>query len=1136
MKVIPGGRIISFNVGKTTFINMYLPSGTVGKSEREDMLASLIPNLMLEACSDGLVMADFNCIDNTLDATHSAEEKLSPGLKRLAKIHGWRDCFRRLHPTRKSFSFVYKRNTGEGNLREGGARLDRSYSWGELHCEEAEYWPIPFSDHMGHKVKIIINDCHRAVEPRFRPYFKTRPEIARDEEFKTSVGELMEEWRSAKDMMPLTEWWEVIKREVRKVAKAITTKRKKERQQRLTFLMLLQSHLAEKISSGQFQKLQQFRAVQLDIMEWFEKRAEEVALLANIQDVEESEKTRIYHHEKLYNARKKSSILKLVNSAGELAEGHEQCAKLLNEEAKDLLGAAPALDPEAQEELLENLTEVFTKDDNEMLEKDITDEEVKESLLRANRSSAPGSDGLSYSVYIQCWDSLGPPLCEVLRHAVREGKMCESMKHTYLIYSPKVGKESSTRVRDLRKLSLLQTDFKVLSGVLANRLKKTETHTLSKHQYSTGGKRASHSACLARNAIENIKPNSKGCAIIETDFVSAFDRMSVSWIWKVLLKKGCSERFTSVLRNLYEDTDSYVSCIINNEQQPRMVNRRKNIRQGDRNSTSLYVFGADALLITLNKRLKGLEYFKMDTQGPRHPLFGPPRPVSEKLTVVGFVDDVKGVITSVQEFNTLDNTLRSFELATGSKLHRNANSRKCNCLTLGRWSRWSQADSPLDYMSVVSEINFLGITLTRSSGKTRAANGQELVGRVQRKLNIYKSGRHSPLICKPYTANIFLLSKISYRSGVTCLKASDIQKMQTALKQWICQELLQKPSEVLLYREKCEGGLELVNVTARAYANVIKNFLDLSHSQSKNTSLYMNAVFRAHVLEEEDMKKVVKKPTFFTQLVYDSIKEAFEEEGDSIFSLSTKAWQLRLTRRLVTHSTDPQSGLTSLILSNQEEKMQSADWADIWANMRCPGLSPTEQSFLFKMVNGLLPSKSKLLRFGIEENDQCFFCNEKDDKDHFLSCTQASSMGEATRNILSELSPNKKEVSWQQICSLDLHLPPVQRLPAFILISELGLEIQNTRAKKKKLTPGIFTSKLRFRAEVVGGSKKHQDAKCELISWIENKLNTQVPATERVAALDDGSGVAVATSQDSEKSFDGWNKVDNSEINPKLHN
>ena len=93
------------------------------------------------------------------------------------------------------------------------------------------------------------------------------------------------------------------------------------------------------------------------------------------------------------------------------------------------------------------------------------------------------------------------------------------------------------------------------------------------------------------------------------------------------------------------------------------------------------------------------------------------------------------------------------------------------------------------------------------------------------------------------------------------------------------------------------------------------------------------------------MQKVVKKPAFFTQLVFDS-KEAHEEEGDSIFSFSTKAWQLRLTRRLVTHSTDPQTGLSSLILSSQEEKLQSADWEEIWSNMRCPGLSPTEQSFL----------------------------------------------------------------------------------------------------------------------------------------------------------------------------------------------
>ena len=124
-------------------------------------------------------------------------------------------------------------------------------------------------------------------------------------------------------------------------------------------------------------------------------------------------------------------------------------------------------------------------------------------------------------------------------------------------------------------------------------------------------------------------------------------------------------------------------------------------------------------------------------------------------------------------------------------------------------------------------------------------------------------------------------------------------------------------------------------------------------------------------------------------------------------------------------------------------------------------------------------------------------------------------MGEATRIILSEISPYKKEVSWQQICSLELHLPPVQRLPALILISELGLEIQSSRAKKKKLVPGILTSNLRFRAEVIGNSRKHQDAKFELINWIENQLIIPDPTTERITAPVVVNSVAVVTSHGS---------------------
>ena len=133
---------------------------------------------------------------------------------------------------------------------------------------------------------------------------------------------------------------------------------------------------------------------------------------------------------------------------------------------------------------------------------------------------------------------------------------------------------------------------------------------------------------------------SERAAVIETDFVLAFDLMTVNWVLMVLCKKGCSEQFVRVLQSIYRDSDTFVSCIINNEVQERILNKRKNIKQGCHSSTQMYNYASDPLLLKLNKVLKGLVFFRLPTCGPHHPLFGGPKPVEEKLTVLGFVDDV----------------------------------------------------------------------------------------------------------------------------------------------------------------------------------------------------------------------------------------------------------------------------------------------------------------------------------------------------------------------------------------------------------------------------------------------------------------------------------------------------------------
>ena len=184
-------------------------------------------------------------------------------------------------------------------LTEGAARLDRIYAWGDLRCSKAEYFPAAFSDHMGLSVDISLPALSPVVEPHFRTYFKVKPEVATDSRLQALVSEAVRNWLPVKERMPLLEWWECLKSEVKAVAKMVTKDRRNERKEELAFLMTLQAHLAAKVSSGDLQSFADLQHAQERISSWFSTRAKDVLLHANIKETDESEKTLIFHHEKL---------------------------------------------------------------------------------------------------------------------------------------------------------------------------------------------------------------------------------------------------------------------------------------------------------------------------------------------------------------------------------------------------------------------------------------------------------------------------------------------------------------------------------------------------------------------------------------------------------------------------------------------------------------------------------------------------------------------------------------------------------------------------------------------------------------------------------------------------------------------
>ena len=140
--------------------------------------------------------------------------------------------------------------------------------------------------------------------------------------------------------------------------------------------------------------------------------------------------------------------------------------------------------------------------------------------------------------------------------------------------------------------------------------------------------------------------------------------------------------------------------------------------------------------------------------------------------------------------------------------------------------------------------------MTRSTQTTRVINGEELVQRVRDTTNAFKAGRFLPLTTRPWVTNIYLMSRINYRSCALNLRQQDIQKIQSATKSWVTQGYLLKPNEVLLYRNPEEGGLGVIHTAARCKANLIKTFISQGDPSSQHSNSYLSALFRTYVSQE----------------------------------------------------------------------------------------------------------------------------------------------------------------------------------------------------------------------------------------------------------------------------------------------
>ena len=201
--------------------------------------------------------------------------------------------------------------------------------------------------------------------------------------------------------------------------------------------------------------------------------------------------------------------------------------------------------------------------------------------------------------------------------------------------------------------------------------------------------------------------------------------------------------------------------------------------------------------------------------------------VQEKYKVIGYVDDVKPSITSMNEFRIVDAGSALFEKASGCVLHRDPLSGKVKFLPLGRWKGvLQQEDLPVKYINISEHLDMIGVELTSSASNTRKINGDRLQEKIKAIIGPWKGGKFMPLVKRPYSVNSFCVSKICFKPAAINLIENDFKVINSQIKSSVFADQLETPEEIVQYRPRICGRLGMTHVRYKAMAEVIRSFLE----------------------------------------------------------------------------------------------------------------------------------------------------------------------------------------------------------------------------------------------------------------------------------------------------------------------